>query len=192
MGKTEKVARIGWQKKESLDPLDSGSSSFEKTHQSLILPVSGDGQGCWDESSNACGISTSLGIKTEDAERGEPNSGRRNRPEYNLAPKLHSIQTRANEPSRNIGYRELMVEIRIGRGSPPRTTNPCKQGRSQDLVSGGPHPFRGGGGARPPIFRLRPQITRVPPYVLLATPGFRGGGGRAPPRPPSGYALACK
>ena len=54
------------------------------------------------------------------------------------------------------------------------------QGRSQDLVSGGGHPFRGG--ARPPIFRLRPQITRVPPYVLLATPGFRGGAG--PPRPP--------
>ena len=45
---------------------------------------------------------------------------------------------------------------------------------------GGPTYF--GGGARPPIFRLRPQITRVPPYVLLATPGFRGGGG--PPRPP--------
>ena len=63
------------------------------------------------------------------------------------------------------------------------------QGRSQDLVSGGGgHPFRGGG--RPPIFRLRPQITRVPPYVLLATPGFRGG--RAPPPPPPappGYAL---
>ena len=48
----------------------------------------------------------------------------------------------------------------------------CPQGRSQDLVSGGA-PISGGG--RPPIFRLRPQITRVPPYVLLATPGFRGG-----------------
>ena len=47
---------------------------------------------------------------------------------------------------------------------------------------GGPHPFRGG--ARPPIFRLRPQITRVPPYVLLATSGFRGGPGPPPPPPP--------
>ena len=53
------------------------------------------------------------------------------------------------------------------------------QGRSQDLVSGGPHPFRGG---RPPIFRLRPQITRVSPFVLLATPRFRGGA--PPPAPP--------
>ena len=61
-----------------------------------------------------------------------------------------------------------------------------RQGRSQDLVSGGAPPISGG--ARPPIFRLRPQITRVPPYVLLATPGFRGGPG--PPRPPPpGYAL---
>ena len=49
------------------------------------------------------------------------------------------------------------------------------QGRSQDLVSGGGTHF---GGGRPPIFRLRPQITRVPPYVLLATLGFR-----APPAP---------
>ena len=45
---------------------------------------------------------------------------------------------------------------------------------------GGGHPFRGGGPT--PYFRLRPQITRVPPYVLLATPGFRGG--RPPPPPP--------
>ena len=46
------------------------------------------------------------------------------------------------------------------------------QGRSQDLVPGGGTHF---GGGRPLIFRLRPQITRVPPYVLWATPGFRGG-----------------
>ena len=55
------------------------------------------------------------------------------------------------------------------------------QGRSQDLVSGGGTHF---GGGRPPIFRLRPQITRVPPYVFLATPGFRGGGGLDPLAPP--------
>ena len=60
------------------------------------------------------------------------------------------------------------------------------QGLSQDLVSGGEaSPIRGGGG-RPPIIRLRPQITGVPPYVLLATPGFRGGGaGYAPAMTPS-------
>ena len=56
-----------------------------------------------------------------------------------------------------------------------------EQGRSQDLVSGGGTHF---GGGRPPIFRLRPQITRVPPYVLLATSGFRGGGRPRPPPPP--------
>ena len=55
------------------------------------------------------------------------------------------------------------------------------RGRIQDLATGGGTHF---GGGRSTISRLRPQITRVPPYVLLATPGFRGG--RAPLYPPPG------
>ena len=43
------------------------------------------------------------------------------------------------------------------------------------------HPFRG---ARPPIFRLRPQITRVPLVYFWLPPDFGG-----PPPPPPGYAL---
>ena len=50
--------------------------------------------------------------------------------------------------------------------------------------------FRGGApisGELPPIFRLRPQITSVPSYVVLTTPGFLGDPG--PPRSLPGYAL---
>ena len=65
----------------------------------------------------------------------------------------------------------------------PVYVDKCK-GVARIWFRGGPTHF---GGARPPIFRLRPQITRVPPYVLLATPGFRGGGRPGPP--PPGYAL---
>ena len=61
---------------------------------------------------------------------------------------------------------------------------PWMQGRSQDLVSGGGHPFRGG--PDPLFFASDPKSQGSPPYVLLATPGFRGGGGGGPgpPRPP--------
>ena len=61
-----------------------------------------------------------------------------------------------------------------------------EQGRSQDLVSGGGTHF-GGRGARAPIFRLRPQITRVPPLMYLWLPPDFGGGGRPP-----GYALGVE
>ena len=62
------------------------------------------------------------------------------------------------------------------------------QGRSQDLVSGGGHPFRGG--PDPLFFASDPKSQGSPLMYFWLPPDFGGGAGPpAPPPPPPGYAL---
>ena len=63
-----------------------------------------------------------------------------------------------------------------------------EQGRSQDLVSGGAHPFRGG--PDPLFFASDPKSQGSPLMYLCLPPDF--GGGPGPPRPPPGYALGIE
>ena len=57
------------------------------------------------------------------------------------------------------------------------------QGRSQDLVSGGGHPFRGGGPT--PYFSPQTPNHKGPPLCTFGYLRISGGG----PSPPPGYAL---
>ena len=117
-------------------------------------------------------------MATSDTEFGGSPSPPKSKPHFNVTravPQKWAILGPARSKIPKFWDRPLPTR-RLHRHRPAVTweTIQLQQGRSQDLVSGGPTHF--GGGGRPPIFRLRPQITRVPPYVLLATPGFRGGG----------------
>ena len=60
--------------------------------------------------------------------------------------------------------------------------------RSQDLVSGGGHPFRGGGPT--PYFSPQTPNHKGPPLCTFGYPRISGGGGRPPPPAPLATPLS--
>ena len=100
------------------------------------------------------------------------------------SPKVHPITANIHTPVTllhiSFGEKGLIV-VTSHFGSIPLL---CSKGVARIWFRGGTH-F--GGGADPLFFALRPQITRVPPYVLLATPFWPG-----PPAPPLATPLLCR